>query len=312
MVVSAYDHPFLTSEGWRLADELRVGTTLARLAEPRRDTALGAGLVGDDVSTIEQAGSVECRCLTVEEDQTFTASDLVVHNSLLTSHWFPVWYLSLFPDRRVISASYEADFAASWGRKVRNTVAQHSEALKLEVAEDSAAANRWETRQGGGMMTAGVGGPLTGKGANLLLVDDPVKNAEEAASQTLRDKIWNWWTSTAYTRLEPDGVAVVVMCMTGDTPVTMGDGTRKRLADVRPGDEVLAWKEGRQVVRRVLNWASQGEDDVLELRTGNHRVRANARHPFLVEHDGKRSWVPLCQISRGDKIVCTGHEPHHG
>jgi predicted phage terminase large subunit-like protein len=209
-VVSALDHPFLTSEGWRLAGELRVGTTLARLAEPRRDTALGAGLVGDDVSTIEQAGSVECRCLTVEEDQTFTASDLVVHNSLLTSHWFPVWYLSLFPDRRVISASYEADFAASWGRKVRNTVAQHSTALKLEVAEDSAAANRWETRQGGGMMTAGVGGPLTGKGANLLLVDDPIKNAEEAASQTLRDKIWNWWTSTAYTRLEPDGIAVVV------------------------------------------------------------------------------------------------------
>jgi predicted phage terminase large subunit-like protein len=61
------------------------------------------------------------------------------------------------------------------------------------------------------MMTAGVGGPLTGKGANLLLVDDPIKNAEEAASQTQRDKIWNWWTSTAYTRLEPDGIAVVVM-----------------------------------------------------------------------------------------------------
>ena len=61
------------------------------------------------------------------------------------------------------------------------------------------------------MQTTGVGGPLTGKGANLLIVDDPVKNAEEAASETRRQKAWEWWTSTAYTRLEPDGVAILIM-----------------------------------------------------------------------------------------------------
>jgi len=127
------------------------------------------------------------------------------------SHYLPVWFLNQWPDKRVILTSYEADFAASWGRKVRNTIAEHKADLRVRIADDSAAANRWDTTRGGGMVTAGVGGPITGRGANLLIVDDPVKNAEEANSQVYRDKAWEWWLSTAYTRLEPGGVAVVVM-----------------------------------------------------------------------------------------------------
>jgi predicted phage terminase large subunit-like protein len=127
------------------------------------------------------------------------------------SHWFPTWLLSLWPERRVILTSYEADFAASWGRKVRNTLGAHRDALGVRIADDSAAANRWETVDGGGMLTAGVGGPITGRGAHVLIVDDPVKNADEAASPTYRQRTWEWWQSTAYTRLEPDGAAVVVM-----------------------------------------------------------------------------------------------------
>ncbi len=131
--------------------------------------------------------------------------------SELISHYAPIWYLNKYPERRVMLASYEADFAASWGRKVRNTIVQNEAILQVRIAGDSAAANRWDTTAGGGMVTAGVGGPLTGRGANLLIVDDPVKNAEEAASQVYREKTWDWWASTAYTRLEPGGAAVVVM-----------------------------------------------------------------------------------------------------
>ena len=61
----------------------------------------------------------------------------------------------------------------------------------------------WETEHDGAMICAGVGGPLTGKGSNVLIIDDPVKNSEEANSLTMRDKAWDWWTSTARTRLEP-------------------------------------------------------------------------------------------------------------
>lgn len=131
--------------------------------------------------------------------------------STLIARMLPAWYLSVRPDHRVILASYEADFAASWGRAVRDLI-ENVPALGVTVRADSSAANRWDIAgHEGGMITAGVGGPITGRGAHLLLVDDPVKNAEQAQSKTLRDKAWEWWLSTAYTRLEPGGSAIVVM-----------------------------------------------------------------------------------------------------
>lgn len=92
------------------------------------------------------------------------------------SHYLPVWFLNNWPSKRVILSSYEADFAASWGRKVRNTITGHRDDLRVRMSHDSASADRWDTTQGGGMVTTGVGGPITGRGANLLIVDDPVKN----------------------------------------------------------------------------------------------------------------------------------------
>lgn len=131
--------------------------------------------------------------------------------SSTVSHWAPVWYLSAWPDKRVILASYEADFAAMWGRKVRNTVQHYAPDLTFGIAQDSSAANRWDTTEGGGMVTVGVGGPLLGRGADLLLLDDPVKNWEQATSPVYRDKLWDWFRSTAYTRVEPGGSVVIVM-----------------------------------------------------------------------------------------------------
>jgi predicted phage terminase large subunit-like protein len=129
----------------------------------------------------------------------------------MVSHWFPVWFLDHYPERRVMLASYEADFAATWGRKVRNSIEENQEGLSVRVASDSSAAMRWDTTKGGGMTCAGVAGPMTGKGAHCLIIDDPVKNSEQAASPTYRDKAWEWWQSTAYTRIEPGGCCVLVM-----------------------------------------------------------------------------------------------------
>lgn len=131
--------------------------------------------------------------------------------SVLTSHYFPAWYLLTYPDRQVILTSYEADFAAKWGRKVRDTVTKWGQlCFNVSVRDDSKAANRWEiVGHGGGMETAGAGGAILGKGAHLFIIDDPVKNAEEALSPTYRQKVWDWYLSTAETRLEP-GACVVV------------------------------------------------------------------------------------------------------
>lgn len=139
--------------------------------------------------------------------------------SELVSKYFPAWYLMLNPDKRVILASYEADFASQWGRKVRQLIADlNSPRFRVVFGEsvtirgDSKAADRWEIEgHAGGMQTAGVGGPITGKGADILIIDDPVKNAEEANSDVHRDKAWDWYVSTAYTRLEPGGAVVLVM-----------------------------------------------------------------------------------------------------
>lgn len=128
------------------------------------------------------------------------------------SHWFPTWFLGNFPDRRLLLCSYEASFAASWSRKVRDSLV---EGVELGIFSDGpradlGAAHQWETPHGGGMISAGVGGSITGRGANGLIIDDPVKNAEEANSPTYREKTWEWYTTTAYTRLEPGGFVVIV------------------------------------------------------------------------------------------------------
>jgi predicted phage terminase large subunit-like protein len=132
--------------------------------------------------------------------------------SELVSKFLPPWYLGVWPERRVMLAAYEATFARSWGRKAR-TVFQEAAApiFGRRLAEDNHAADDWSTTAGGGMTTAGVGGPMTGRGANLLIIDDPVKNAEEALSKTTRDNHWDWWQSTASTRLEPGGVVIGIM-----------------------------------------------------------------------------------------------------
>jgi predicted phage terminase large subunit-like protein len=131
--------------------------------------------------------------------------------SLLISQHLPAWYLGTFPDRRVILTGYEADFAAQWGRKARDLLEQWGSLFGVKVSRRSSAVHRWDLEgREGGMTTAGVGGPITGRGAHLLIVDDPIKNDEEARSALHRQKQWDWWQSTASTRLRPGGLFVVV------------------------------------------------------------------------------------------------------
>lgn len=131
--------------------------------------------------------------------------------SELCSKYLPTWYLGRHPDRRVILTSYEADFAASWGRRARDLAEQHGDLFGVQVSKRSSAVNRWDLKgREGGMSTAGVGGAITGKGAHLLIVDDPLKNDEEARSAKHRQKQWEWWQSVASTRMRPGGLKIIV------------------------------------------------------------------------------------------------------
>jgi hypothetical protein len=133
--------------------------------------------------------------------------------SELASKRFPAWYLGRNPDRQIIAASYNSDLAGDFGRNVRNIVRERrfrNVFPEVELAADSQAANRWNTNKGGSYVAAGVGTAVTGRGAHLLLIDDPVKDREEADSETTREKVYSWYTSTAYTRLMPGGAVVVI------------------------------------------------------------------------------------------------------
>jgi predicted phage terminase large subunit-like protein len=131
--------------------------------------------------------------------------------SELCSRYLPAWYLGRYPERRVILTSYEADFAASWGRKARDLLEHWGHLFGVRVHRRSGAANRWDLDgRDGGMTAAGVGGPITGKGAHLLIVDDPIKNDEEARSSTFREKQWDWWQSVATTRRRPGALIIVI------------------------------------------------------------------------------------------------------
>ena len=132
--------------------------------------------------------------------------------SELISKYFPAWYLGHKPNNKIILSSYESDFAATWGAKARDILSEYGpELFDVSVSKESGARNRWDiTDHSGGMSTAGVGGPITGKGANIFIIDDPIKNNEDAKSKVKRDKIFDWYNSTAYTRLEPSGAMIII------------------------------------------------------------------------------------------------------
>lgn len=127
---------------------------------------------------------------------------------------FPAWYLGRNPSKEIIITSYSADLAVGFGGKTRDKVdSLQFKAIfpNVRLKTDEKAKGRWSTNKGGGYVAAGVGGAVTGRGAHIFLIDDPVKNAEEASSMVMRDKVWEWFKSTAYTRLHPNGVMVIIM-----------------------------------------------------------------------------------------------------
>ena len=134
--------------------------------------------------------------------------------STLASVAFPAWHLGRHPDHEFISCSYSGSLAMSFSRKVRQLLREpvyKNVFEKSRLDKDSQSVESWQTTQGGGYVAAGVGGGITGKGANVLVIDDPVKNREDAESDNNREATWDWYTSTAYTRLSPGGGILVIL-----------------------------------------------------------------------------------------------------
>ena len=137
--------------------------------------------------------------------------------SEFASYLLPAWFLGKFPTKKVIQTSHTAELATDFGRKVRNLV--DSEAYKsifpnVALQSDSKAAGRWNTSHGGTYFAIGVGGAVTGKGADLLIIDDPHSEQEAILAEVnpeIYDKVHEWYSSGPRQRLQPGGSIVVVM-----------------------------------------------------------------------------------------------------
>lgn len=130
--------------------------------------------------------------------------------STYSSVLFPPWLLSRKPDSCVIAASHTQELADTFGRRVRNLVQEYGPVLGYSLSKDSQAAGRWNTTNGCEYFAAGVGGSITGRRADLALIDDPVKSAEDADSEVNRERQWDWYRFDLLTRLKP-GAAVILI-----------------------------------------------------------------------------------------------------
>ena len=158
----------------------------------------------------ERVARGECKRLIINMPPRHTKSEFA-------SYLLPAWFLGKYPGKKVIQASHTAELAVGFGRKVRNLVdsdVYHEIFPDLHLQSDSKAAGRWNTSKGGDYFAIGVGGAVTGKGADVLIIDDPHSEQEAAMAASnpdVYDKVIEWYTSGPRQRLQPGGAIVIVM-----------------------------------------------------------------------------------------------------
>jgi predicted phage terminase large subunit-like protein len=209
--------------------------------------------------------------------------------SVRVANDFPVWALTQNPELRIVTASYGQGLANRNGRAVRNRIIAHPE-LGLSIARDNGSVSEW-TLAGhqGGMLSVGVGAGLTGRPADLIIIDDPVKDQKDADSAVVRQNTWDWWTSTASTRLAPGATVVMIL-------------TRWHEDDL--AGRMVAAEDGH--LWKVINIPAQadhnpdkGETDPLGREPGEFmqsaRRRTTAQWMSIMKRVGSRVWNALYQ-----------------
>jgi len=193
------------------------------------------------IEKLAYTGSTQC-IRVARPDGLFLAGEgyICTHNtkSEFASYLLPAWFLGKFAQKKVIQCSNTAELAVGFGRKVRNLVgSEHYKRVfpDVDLRADSKAAGRWDTSHGGSYFAIGVGGTVTGKGADLLIIDDPHSEQEAKLAQgdpTVFDGVYEWYTSGPRQRLQPGAAIVIVMTRWSDK-----DLTGKVLRNSRTEDE---------------------------------------------------------------------------
>ena len=181
----------------------------------------------------ERVANGTCKRLIINMPPRHTKSEFA-------SFLLPAWFLGRFPAKKVIQTSNTAELAVGFGRKVRNLVDtdEYKELFPgLALSTDSKAAGRWNTSKGGDYFAIGVGGTVTGKGADLFIIDDPHSEQEAAQAENspeIYDKVYEWYTSGPRQRLQPGAAIVMVMTRWSKRDLT---GQVLKAATQRGGEE---------------------------------------------------------------------------
>jgi hypothetical protein len=184
----------------------------------------------------ERVARGECKRLIINMGPRHTKSEFA-------SYLLPAWFLGKYPHKKIIQCSHTAELAVGFGRKVRNLVdteQYHKIFPDLALASDSKAAGRWNTNKQGDYFAIGIGGAVTGKGADLLIIDDPHSEQEAAIAEVnpdIYDKTYEWYTSGPRQRLQPGGAIVIVM-----TRWSKRDLTGQILKDAAANDSLGEWE----------------------------------------------------------------------
>jgi predicted phage terminase large subunit-like protein len=186
-------------------------------------------------AAFEEVANGTCKRLIINMPPRHTKSEFA-------SYLLPAWFLGKFPNKKIIETAHTAELAVGFGRKVRNLV--DSEPYKqifpnVGLQSDSKAAGRWATNHGGDYFAIGVGGAVTGKGADILIIDDPHSEQEATVAESnpeIYDKTYEWYTSGPRQRLQPGGAIVIVMTRWSKKDLT---GQVLKSAVQRSGEE---WK----------------------------------------------------------------------
>jgi predicted phage terminase large subunit-like protein len=189
-----HTHPFLTSRGWKEIKDLKIGM---ELVIPTGDHASKKSSICD----IKEAGTFPCRCLTVDEDHSFTVNGIAVHNSSLCSIMFPAWCWTRMPSCRLICASYSHALSLSLSIRCRDLVKSemYTKMFGVEIRKDQDAKNWFKISGGGERYATSTNGSVVGFHAHIIIIDDPI-NLNEVFSPSLMDKSNTWLDQSLLTR----------------------------------------------------------------------------------------------------------------
>lgn len=252
---------------------------LARELDPRTIQTPALDLI--DNALVDLAGSPDQRLIISVAPQEGKSERCAI--------CFPTWLLTQNPDLRIVTASYGQTLANRNGRAIRRRITEHPE-LGLKIAPDNGAVHEWQIDgHDGGVLSVGVGGGLSGRPADVLVIDDPIKDRKEAESEVYRDAVWDWWTDVASARLGPGAPVLLILTRWHE------DDLAGRLLKAEGGDR---WQV-LNIPAQAEHDPAKGETDILGREPGEFMISARGRTREQWEMRkrtaGSRTWNALYQ-----------------